>query len=38
MLRGDGVEIVSGLAEGEQVVVAGISQLKPGMQVRPGAF
>jgi RND family efflux transporter MFP subunit len=30
-----GIEIVSGLQSGEQVVVAGISQLREGMKVRP---
>lgn len=34
-LRDDGLEILSGLSEGDQIVVAGISQLTPGMRVRP---
>lgn len=34
-LRDDGLEVVSGLSEGDQVVVAGISQLTTGMKVRP---
>lgn len=34
-LTADGIEIVSGLAVGEQVVTAGIQQLTEGQQVRP---
>lgn len=34
-LQDGGIEITSGLSEGDQVVVAGISKLSPGMKVRP---
>jgi RND family efflux transporter MFP subunit len=35
MLHDGGVEVRSGLKAGEQIVTAGISQLKAGMRVRP---
>ncbi|MGC9450041.1 MAG: efflux RND transporter periplasmic adaptor subunit [Oceanipulchritudo sp.] len=35
LLRDEGIEIISGLTEGDQVVVAGVAQLSPGMKVRP---
>lgn len=33
--RGAGIEVLDGVSEGEQIVVAGISQLRKGMRVRP---
>lgn len=35
LLRDEGVEVLGGLAEGDQVIVAGVSQLSPGLKVRP---
>lgn len=32
--RGGGIEVVAGLSEGEQIVVAGVSRLRKGMRVR----
>lgn len=34
-LTGQGVEILSGLNDGEQIVTAGVQQLREGQQVRP---
>lgn len=38
LLRNDGLEILGGLSTGDQIVVAGLSQLKPDMQVRPASL
>lgn len=35
LLRDGGLEILGGLSAGDQVVVAGLSQLSPGLKVRP---
>ncbi len=33
-ITGDGIEILSGLAEGDMVVTAGVSRIKPGQKVK----
>ncbi|GAB6058859.1 efflux RND transporter periplasmic adaptor subunit [Desulfonatronum parangueonense] len=34
-MRPDGIEVVSGLAAGERVIVSGLAQLREGLKVRP---
>lgn len=34
-LHRDGIEVLSGITEGQQIVSAGVHSLKEGMQVRP---